>query len=239
MIEAHLRKLRARAEISAAEEEAVKGLISEVVDVAQDRTIVRHDEELNHSILLISGWLGRAKDLTNGQRQIAELHVAGDFADLHGFTLKYLDHDVISLTRCKLGFVPHERLMALTEEHPRLVRIYWLMTNIDASIQREWTLSLGRRPAISRMAHLFCELYVRLEIAGLAQNGGYDFPLTQVEVAECLGLTSVHVNRTLQTLRRKGLIDVENRRVRILDLAGLKHVGEFEGRYLYVEKRPR
>jgi CRP-like cAMP-binding protein len=135
--------------------------------------------------------------------------------------------------------VPHERLKEITERFPHLTRLFWLMTNIDAAIQREWTLSLGSRTALARMAHLFCELNVRLGIGGLAANDSYDFPLTQVELGECLGLTSVHVNRTLQELRRRGLLSLENRRVTIHDLEALKEVAEFDGLYLYVDKRPR
>ena len=239
MIEAHLKKLRVRDSLSAEEEQAVRGLVSEIVDLPQDRTIVRNGEELNHSILLLSGWMARAKDLPSGQRQLAELHVAGDFTDLHGFTLKRLDHDVISITRCRAAIVPHERLRELTERFPHLTRLYWLMTNMDAAIQREWTLSLGRRSALSRMAHLFCELNVRLAVVGLSQGDSYDFPLTQIELGECLGLTSVHVNRTLQELRRRGLVEVENRRVTIKDLANLKSVADFDARYLYLDKQPR
>lgn len=196
-------------------------------------------EELQHSLLLLSGWLARAKDLPTGQRQLAELHVAGDFADLHGFTLKRLDHDVISITRCRIATVPHQRLTELTERFPHLTRVYWLMTNMDASIQREWTLSLGQRAAISRMAQLFCELNVRLEVAGLATNNCYDLPLTQVELGECLGLTSVHVNRTLQELRRQELIEFQSGRLVIRDLDALKSVAQFDPAYLYLDKRPR
>jgi CRP-like cAMP-binding protein len=239
MIEAHLLKLRARDNVSPEEEQAVRDLIGHVVDVAQDQTVIRHDEELQNSTLLLSGWLARAKDLPGGERQLAELHVPGDFADLHSFTLKQLDHDVISLTRCKIALVPHKRLQEITEDFPHLTRLFWLMTNIDASIQREWTLSLGQRPAISRMSHLFCELNVRLGIIGQAQDDSYDFPLTQVELGQCLGLTSVHVNRTLQELRRRGLIEWQGGRLVIRDLNELKRVAEFDGRYLYVRKRPR
>jgi len=113
------------------------------------------------------------------------------------------------------------------------------MTNIDGSIHREWTVSLGRRTALSRMAHLFCEILERLKVVGLADNDSYDFPLTQQELGECLGLTAVHVNRTLQGLRRQGLIQVENRRATILDLPGLQSLGEFDPDYLYLEKRSR
>ena len=89
------------------------------------------------------------------------------------------------------------------------------------------------------MAHLFCELNIRLAIADRAQNDSYEFPLTQVELGECLGLTAVHVNRTLQELRRMGLLELQNRRVSILDLKGLKGVAEFDPAYLYLEKEVR
>lgn len=239
MIEAHLKKLRARDTISAEEEEAVRDLVAGVIETKPDRTLVRHGEELDQSMILLSGWLARAKDLPSGQRQIAELHVAGDFADLHGFSLKYLDHDVISITRSRIALVPHERLKEMTERFPHLSRVYWAMTNIDAAIQREWTLSLGRRSAIARMAHLLCELHVRLGLVGLTDGNSFDFPLTQVEFGECLGLTSVHVNRTLQELRRRGLIELQSRRVTIFDLQALQGLAEFDDAYLYLERRPR
>ncbi|HEX6783718.1 MAG TPA: Crp/Fnr family transcriptional regulator [Sphingomicrobium sp.] len=239
MIEAHLQKLRVRDSISKDEEHAILELVSQVIDVPQDRTIIRHGEEINQSMLLLSGWLARAKDLPSGQRQLAELHIAGDFADLHSFTLKRLEHDVISITRCRIALVPHERLRGMTERHPHLTRVYWMMTNLDAAIQREWTLSLGRRNALSRMAHLFCELDVRLGLIGLSQDNSFDFPLTQMELAECLGLTPVHVNRTLQELRRRGLLEFQNRRISIPDIDGLKAVAEFDPAYLYLDRQPR
>lgn len=239
MIEPFLLKLRARDDLSPEEEQAVSGLVGSFADVAKDRTVIRHGEELQHSVLLLSGWLARAKDLPGGERQLAELHVPGDFADLHSFTLKRLDHDVISITPCKIALVPHNRLREITEQHPHLTRLFWLMTNIDASIQREWTLSLGQRTAISRMAQLFCELNVRLAIGGLVQGNSFDFPLTQVELGQCLGLTSVHVNRTLQELRRRGVVELQGGRLTILDPVALRKVAEFDDTYLYVEKRPR
>jgi len=239
MIEVHLKKLRARDDVSAAEEKTIRGLVSEIVEVAADRTVIRHHTELSHSVLLLDGWMARAKDLPSGERQLAELHVAGDFVDLHGFTLKHLDHDVISITRCRIALVPHERLKEMTERFPHLARLYWLMTNIDAAIHREWTLSLGRRTALSRMAHLFCELNLRLQVAGLTADNCYSFPLTQIELGECLGLTAVHINRTLQELRRMGLIELENRRLRILDLATLQRLADFDPSYLYLDKQAR
>lgn len=239
MIEAHLKKLRVRDEISAEEEAAILTTVGEIRDYRADEVIIRRGQELKESVLLLDGWIARTKDLSDGGRQISELQFSGDFTDIHGFTLKRLDHNIATMTPCRVALVPHERLRAMFERHPHLMRVYWLMTNIDAAIHREWTVSLGRRSALGRMAHLFCEIRERLAVVGLAENDSYVFPLTQQELGECLGLTAVHVNRTLQELRRRGLIEVENRRARILDLKRLKSEGDFDPYYLYLEKRPR
>lgn len=238
-IEAHFRKLRKRDEISAKEEAAIRGAISEEREHRADTTIIRRGQELNESTLLLDGWMARTKDMADGQRQISELHVAGDFVDLHSFTLKRLDHNIVTVSPCRIAVIPHDRLREITASFPHLTRVYWFMTNIDAAIHREWTLSLGRRSALARMANLFCELLVRLEIVGLAEENSYEFPLTQQELSECLGLTAVHVNRTLQELRKRNLIELEGRRARILDLPALKSVAEFDPSYLYLERRPR
>ena len=238
MIEAHLAKLRARDTVNAAEEAAIRDAISEVLTVPDRQVFIRRGVELRVSTLLLQGWMARARDLRTGQRQITELHVLGDFVDLHSFTLKHLDHDIITLSPCRIAVVPHENLRRITEQFPHLTRLYWLMTDIDAAIHREWAVSLGRRRAASRLAHLLCELHMRLQVAGCAAADGFDFPLSQDEIAECLGLTSVHMNRTIQELRRLGLITFEQKRVTILDLPGLKRLGEFDPMYLYLDRQP-
>jgi CRP-like cAMP-binding protein len=111
-----------------------------------------------------------------------------------------------------------------------------MFTNVDAAITRELSLSLGQRSALSRMAHLFCELHVRLDVVGRARPDGYELPLTQRELAECLGLTVVHANRTIQELRRRNLVDLENRQLTIRDRRGLQGVAEFDPSYLYLER---
>lgn len=239
MIDKHLLKLRARDEISPGEERAIRDLVSNVTEVPADRTFIRAGQELNESTLLLDGWMARAKDLRSGQRQIAELHVPGDFVDLHSFTLKHLDHEIVTLTRCRVASVPHERLTEVTERYPHLTRIFWFMTNLDAAIHRETMLSLGRRSALARMAHLFCELLLRLRIVELTDDHSYDFPLTQVELGEVLGLTAVHVNRTLQELRRMNLVALEERRLKILDFSAAEALAEFDSAYLYLDEQPR
>jgi CRP-like cAMP-binding protein len=239
MIERHLMKLRARDALGQEEENAIQGAVSESRTYPADKTIIRAGEELTYCTLLLDGLMCRYKDLSEGQRQITELHVAGDFVDLHSFTLKRLDHNIMTLTRCRVALVPHEMLKAITERYPHLTRLYWFSTNLDAAIHREWELSLGRRTAAARLANLFCELQARFEIVGLTQGNTYDLQLTQTDLAECLGLTAVHVNRTLKDLRLRGLIEFKAGRVTINDMDGLRRVAEFDPRYLYLERRAR
>ena len=239
MIEKHLMKLRARDQLSVAEEEALCEAVAEYRDYRADLTFIEPHRELEHSTLLLEGLMCRYKDLRSGQRQVTELHVAGDFADLHSFTLKRLDHSVMTLTPCRVAIVPHHNIRKLTERHPHLTRLYWFATNLDAAIHREWEVSLGRRSAASRMAHLFCELQVRLGLVGLVEGDSYKLGLTQTELAECLGLTAVHVNRTLRDLREQGLMEFRAGTVAIADTAGLRRLAEFDPTYLYLDRRPR
>lgn len=236
MIDAHLMKLRKRTEISENEEQAIRDAVSETRSVAAGRVLIPAGQELSHSVMLLQGWMARVKDLAGGGRQVTELQLPGDFVDLHSFTLKRLDHDVIALSSCRIGIVPHERLRDMTERLPRLTRIYWFMTNVDAAITRELALSLGQRSAISRMAHLFCEICCRLEVVERVSGDAFEFPLTQRELSECLGLTVVHVNRTLQELRRRGLVELENRQLTIRDRQGLEALAEFDPDYLYLDR---
>ncbi|MCP3732511.1 Crp/Fnr family transcriptional regulator [Sphingomonas sp. MG17] len=239
MIEKHLLKLRARDIVSAEEETAVRALVAETRAIPAKTTIIRAGQRLDTSTLLLDGWMCRYKDLCQGQRQITELHVAGDFVDLHSFTLKRLDHNIMALTPCRIGVVPHERLRALSEEQPHLTRIYWLTTNIDAAAHREWELSLGRRDATGRLAHLFCEMHVRLELVGLARGMRYMLPLTQQDLAECTGLTPVHVNRMLRDLREQRVVEMRRGVVHIHDWDRLVAIAEFSPDFLYLDPEPR
>lgn len=189
-------------------------------------------------MLVIEGFVGRYKDMRDGQRQITELHVPGDFADLHGFLLKRLDHDLLAMTDCAVSWVSHKDLQQVTEEHPHLARLLWFSTNLDAAIHRAWTVSLGRRDATARLGHLMCELQSRLHIVGLAEPDGFALPVTQADLAECLGLTPVHVNRVLKDLRERELLAFRSGRVKILDFDKLARLAEFSPAYLYLDKTP-
>ena len=233
------RKLERRDDLNQEERAALEGTVARIVECPARTVIVREHVLLDTSNLLMAGHCCRYKDLPNGQRQILELHVPGDFVDLHSFPLKKLEHNIMTLTPARIAYVPHTRLKAITEAHPHLARMLWFSTMLDAAIHREWLLSLGRRSAIGRLAHLFSELHVRLEVAGLAEGSGYPLPITQVDLADSTGLTAVHVNRMLRELRDTGVMSFRDGRVTIDDLAKLHRLGSFDPAYLYLDKRPR
>ena len=234
-----VKKLRLRDEVSDREAKVLRDAIAEVQKIPAGRTLVRTGQAISQSTLLIDGLIARYKDLSDGQRQIMELHVAGDFVDLHGFLLKRLDHNVGALTAVSVGFVPHEALARITAEEPHLSRMLWLSTLMDASIQREHILSMGRRPALARIGHLLCELCIRLEVIGLAENRGFALPLTQLDLADATGLTAIHVNRMLRQLRERKLLTFRGGRVEIHDWEALQALSEFDPTYLHLERRPR
>ncbi len=226
-------KLRKRAELTGEEEKALEATVSEVRTLPRNSVIVRAHTRLSNSTMLTEGFVCRYRYLPDGKRQILAIHVPGDFIDLHSFMLKELEHDMAALTRVKLSIVPHGELRRITETMPRLGRLLWLSTLLDAAMHREWIMSLSRS-ATGRVAHLLCELQVRLEVVGLADHGGYPLPLTQIDIADATGLTSVHVNRVLRQLRDAGIVDLRNRHVTILDLDRLRDEAEFDSSYLYL-----
>jgi len=177
--------------------------------------------------------------LETGVRQITALHVPGDFVDLHGMLLKTMDHSVIAQGSCDVGFVPHSAITAATRTNYHLCRLLWFSTIVDAAIQRAWITSLGRRAADKGLAHLICELYQRLELVGAASDQAFVFPITQAELGDVIGLSSVHVNRTLQSLRASHLLRWEHHRVTILDFAALSQLAEFDPTYLSLRVEDR
>jgi CRP-like cAMP-binding protein len=150
-----------------------------------------------------------------------------------------LDHDVIALTRCQIGIVPHERLSDITETMPHLTRVLWLMTLIDAAVHREWIVGMGRRTATARIAHLFCELCARLDPVGLVKEHSYQLPVSQQQLSDALGLSLVHTNRMLASLRKNGLLTFADQTVTIRDWAGLMHLAQFDPSYLCLRLEPR
>jgi len=200
---------------------------------ARDAYLVREGQPTKVCTVLIDGFAFRQKLVTDGARQIISIHIPGELLDIQNCLLGIADHNVQALNRCTVGVIPKDSLVRLTEERPNVRRAIWLDSLIDSSIFREWVVNVGRRDAKERIAHLLCELASRLKAAGLVEDATYQFPLTQEQIGDATGLTPVHTNRTLQTLRRAGLISLSKQRLSILDWDGLAATGDFSDRYLH------
>ena len=175
-----------------------------------------------------------AQRLTSGgRRQILSVHIAGDIPDLQSLHLHVLDHDLITLTPCRLGFIPHAALRALNRERPNIAEALWRDTLIDAAMFREWIINVGQRRAPERLAHLLLEIRERLRLVGRAEGDSFILPMTQDELSDALGLTSVHINRTLKQLRTDGLLSFHRNEVKILDNARFEELAQFDRLYLH------
>jgi len=224
---------RGRHELSDEEQRVLEDSIGSVRQVAARKQIVRAGVIIDTSTLLLEGFVCRYMDDRDGQRQLVAVHVPGDFVDLHAFPMRRLDHDIATLGPVKIACYDHQTLETITERYPHLTRKLWFSTLLDAAMHREWIFRLGRLGAEGRVAHLFCELNERLEMVGLAADGRYMLPMTQPDIAEASGLTGVHVNRVLRSLREMNLLTFKANEVCILDRKALAAVAEFEPQYLY------
>ncbi len=231
--------LEHRDELSAEEKSELRRAVSHVETYRVGEAIALAEEPQTYSRILLDGLAGRAKVLPDGARQITALHVAGEFVDLHSFLLKRLDQDVIALSPSIIAAVPHERLRVISETHPHLIRMLWLSTLIDASIHREWLVSSGRRSAVEQVAHLFCELIVRMQAAGLCHGTTLPLTLTQSELGDVCGLSTVHINRVAQELRASGLIEWTKGEVRVRNWEALAAFAQFDPAYLVLRREPR
>lgn len=235
MLTENFLRSRRRRELSAEEKAALEGAIDRVERLPARRTIVRRGDAVHNSTLLLSGYMCRYMDARDGYRQLVCYHIPGDFLDLHGYPLQRLDHDIATITEAEIAVVPHANLTAVTERFPHLARMLWFSTLLDAALHREWIFRLGRLDARGRVAHFLSETHARMAAVGLARDGAFDFPLTQQDIGEACGLTSVHVNRTLRLLREQGLAEIVHHRAQIHDQPKLARLGEFDPDYLYLE----
>lgn len=231
-------KLSLRDRISPEEIEALQKALEPPKTVAAGSDIVREHSRPLHSTLLISGFSARYSTLEDGARQITEINVSGDFIDLHSLLMKQMDHGVVALTKCVIAEAPHSGLIDITERHPHLTRLLWLDTIIDAAVHRQWLVAMGRRSGLGHLAHLICELYLRLQAVGQTGDMTFDLPLTQAALGDALGLSPVHVSRLISELRGEGVINWSNGQIDILDWRRLAEIAEFDPTYLRLQSDP-
>jgi CRP-like cAMP-binding protein len=197
---------------------------------------VSEGEHATNCCLCIDGFVYRAKNTSYGGCQILSVHIPGDMPDLQSLYLHRMDHDLIAMTRCTAGFVPHAALRQLVRRRANVAEVLWRDTLIDAAICREWMVNLGQRDTLNRLAHFVLEMQRRLDAVAMTNGGSFRWPIVQHQMAEALGITVVHVNRVLKDLRERGLMEVHGGMLTILDQAGLVVAGEFDAAYLHDEQ---
>jgi CRP-like cAMP-binding protein len=236
-LEPMVRKLEYWQTFSRDDREAILGLPHTVKRLEAHNYIVREFDRAEFSCVLLSGFAIRHKIVSGGQRQIVAIHMKGEMVDLQNSLLGKADHSVQMLTAGQVAMIPREAIERLAFERPAVGKAMWIDTLVDASIFREWIANVGRRDARTRVAHLLCELALRLKVAGLGEQTNYEVPLTQEQLADATGMTSVHVNRTIKALERDGLIDrIYPRSITIGDWKKLADTGDFNSNYLHLRE---
>jgi CRP-like cAMP-binding protein len=232
-IERLVRRLKSIHRVSEGDEAALRALPLRILEIRSRQDIVREGDRPTRSSILFEGMTCWSKTTGDGVRQILSLQIPGDIPDLHSLHLDRMDCSLVTIGPCTVGFVEHEAIRDICERHPRLASAFWRMTLIDGAIFREWVANIGGRKALGRVAHLFCEQVARLGAVGLVANGFFcNLPLTQGDIADATGLSTVHVNRALQDLRRQKLVRFSRFKLEVLDWDGLQEVGDFDPAYL-------
>jgi CRP-like cAMP-binding protein len=228
-----LRKLERRGVFGGADREALLALPHQLRQVPAGAHIIRDGDRPDFCCVLLSGFAFRHKITGEGGRQVLSIHMTGDFVDLQNSLLAVSDHNVQMLAEGDVAFIPRDTIREMALARPAVGVALWTDTLIDSAIFREWVVNVGRRDARARIAHMLCEFSLRLEAAGLAKDHRYELPMTQEQLADSVGLTSVHVNRVLRQLAEEGLISRNRRSVVIEDWARMREAGDFNERYLH------
>ena len=226
-------KLTRRSRLATDETAALLALPTKPASLQAGRYLVREGDTAEACAVLLSGFVFRSKTVRDGGRQILSFHMKGDLLDLQGSILPEADHSIVALTRIEVAYIPHQPIRALIATHPGIAQALWRDTMVDASIFREWILNVGQRDAHQRISHLLCEIALRQEETGIGGNPHYEWPFTQEHIGDATGLTSVHVNRTLQRMRGEGLISTGKQSLTIADWEGLRAAGDFQSGYLH------
>jgi CRP-like cAMP-binding protein len=200
----------------------------------RNHDIVREGDRPGRCCVLVNGVACWFKVSGDGARQILAIHIPGDMPDLQSLHLDFLDAGLMTLSPCKVAFIPHHPIRQLCTEFPRIGAALWRWSLVDSAIFREWVLNLGGRRALGRIAHLFCEIFARWQHLGLAPGNTCHMPMTQTELAEATGLSTVHVNRVVQSLRAKKLISLVGGRLTVHDWPALQDIGDFDPAYLHL-----
>lgn len=228
-------KLETHVPLPSAEREKLLDLPLTLKRFEAGQDIVREGELTKQCCLVAEGLVCRYKIVGDGVRQILSLHLPGDIPDIHSLLIERMDHCLGALTPAVVGLIPHDAVRALTRASYRISEAFWRETLIEASIYREWMVGIGRRSAPSRIAHLFCEFITKMTAIGLSDGLTCNLPLTQPEIADALGLSTVHMNKKLREIREAKLIRLRANRLTVLDWKGLCKLADFDPDYLHLQ----
>ncbi len=232
-----IRKLERRSVLDDADRAAILALPFTVRTYQPSAYLVREGEPPKpYCSFITAGFAFRQKLTAEGARQIVSFHLPGDILDLQNLFLTISDHSIQALGLLEVVEIPRESMQKLALDYPGVGRGLWIDGLIDASVFREWVLNVGRRPARAQIAHILCEFAVRMQAAGIATVEDYELPMNQEQLGDAVGLTSVHVNRTLRSLVADGLIKYDRRKLSILDWDGIREVGDFSSLYLHLDQ---
>jgi len=224
--------------LSSEDRDALAALTERGIPCGKRKDILREGNPVGSLYLMRKGWACRYTILPEGRRQIISFVIPGDLCNDHVLLFHHMEHSIAALTPCEVGVVSPHRFLEVLNTHPRISRaLYWSNLVMEA-VLRERIITLGRRSATQRIAHLFCELLLRLRAAGLAHDHSFDLPLTQHDIADTLGLNHVHVNRVITTMRKLGLIKLKGHVLEIPNWDDLTALGEFDPRHLNGFVRP-
>src|SRR3954465_11850570 len=218
--------------LSAHDRQLIAELPLTVANFSSNEEVVRHGESPSRCTLVLGGFLYGHKRVNGSRRQITSFFVPGDIADLHTLHLAPLDHSLSTLGPAVVAFMPHAAFRDMLTRSPQLAEAFWRDTFIRLAILREWVTNLGRRDALARVAHVICELALRLKAVDLANDLCFSMPWTQMDLADACGISNVHANRVVQELRRLGLVEWDARQIRIRNWSALVRLADFSDEYL-------
>lgn len=231
-----IRKLESVTTLDAEDRRAVAELPLRTRSVEAGVDVIPQGSTPSECCFVVEGWMCRYVLTANGSRQIVAFHIPGDLPDRDSLHLPHLDHAVSSISNGRVAFIPHDAILSLLKARPNLAVAFWRDAVVDAGVFRQWLTSVGRRTAKQRVAHLICEMFTRMEGLGLADGDHFSFPVTQAQLGDALGLSSVHINRTLQELKAEGVISWRGSIVTIHDEQQLREIGDFDPGYLELKK---
>lgn len=223
-------------DLSDEERDALAALPMQATEYDAQQDVVTEHDRPSRCFAVLDGIAAAYKTTEEGRRQVVAYYVPGDMPDFQSLQLEVLDFSIGAVTPLRIGSVSHNAIKGMFGAYPRLMEAFWRATLIEGSLSREWMLNNGRREAYARLAHLFCELVLRLDRVGLVSNQSCEFHLTQYELADALGITSVHVNRVLKELRDSGMISLRNGRLTIHGWDALAKAGDFDPTYLHLRQ---